>query len=60
MPPRAPLTPISGNIAHRKELTPIQRAEICTAYDWGGSVPEIARRYNVPESMIRTTLKQAP
>jgi len=59
MPQRAPLTPISGNSTRRKELTPIQRAEICTAFEWGGAIPEIAKRFKVPESTIRETIKKA-
>jgi len=52
MPQRTPLGPISGNKAARKELTPLQRAEITTVAAWGVSRREIEEHYNVPKSTV--------
>ena len=52
MPQRTPLGPISGNQTARKELTPLQRAEITTAAAWVVSRREIEEHYNVPKSTV--------
>jgi hypothetical protein len=60
MSQRTPLGPISGNKTTRKELTPLQRAEITTAAAWGVSRRETEKHYNVPNPPFRTPSTRPP
>ena len=54
--PRTPLTPRSGNILKRKELTPYERGRIVGKAEEGASPAEIARCLKIPDSTVRDTI----
>jgi len=58
-PKRKPLGEISGNIPRRKELTPIQRAEIIGASKCSVKPAQIAKDLSVPRTTIYTTIGRA-
>jgi len=58
--PRRALAPISGNIPHRKELTPYDRGVVVGYGLAGVMAPQIAIVLNLPESTVRDTLRNAP
>jgi transposase len=60
MPQRRILGEIDGNRPVRKELTPIQRAQIVGAIDGGASIRETAKRLGFPYSTVRSTVKASP
>ncbi len=57
---RTLLTPISGNSSCRKELTPYERGLIVGRSSRGASTVEIQKEFLVSESIIRSTISQAP
>jgi hypothetical protein len=57
---RIPLGTRSVNIGRGPELSPNTRGKIIGAKDFGGTTTQIGRRYNYPESTIRSTLKLEP
>ena len=60
MPPiRTPLGQISGNSRPKgHELTPIQRAKIVGAAEYGVSLAQIAAQSSLPDSTICYTIQQ--
>jgi transposase len=58
--PRTPLGEISANNRRGFDLTPSLRSRICGARDFGVGIAEIARRYEIPDSTVRSTLQQEP
>jgi transposase len=54
---RIPLGTRSVNVRRGPELSPNTRGKIIGAKDFGGTATQIAKRYNHPESTIRSTLK---
>lgn len=57
---RIPLGTRSVNIRRGPELSPNTRGKIIGAKDFGGTATQIGKRYNYPESTIRSTLKLEP
>lgn len=57
---RTPLGEITPDKVIRKELSVIQRSRIYGAYNAGKDIVEIAELYEIPESVIRDTLKLGP
>ena len=56
--PRTPLSSISSNIDRRKELNPYTRGKIVGAHNAGMPQSQIAITYNVPESIIQSTISR--
>ena len=57
--PRTPLASLDPNSIRRKELSSIQRAQICTAHLFGHKPSEIATVLNHPVPPVKTTLSRA-
>jgi IS30 family transposase len=57
---RSILGPRDLNRDYRQELSPQLRTGIAAYKDAGLSAAEIARRTNLPSSIIKTTLERAP
>jgi transposase len=57
---RQPLGQISGNVSNRKQLTPIERAEIIGASKCGVRPGKIAKDLLVPRTTVYTTIDRAP
>ena len=57
---RLPLGEISGNIKHRKELTPYERAEIIGAAKCGVNPSAISARLSLSRRTVRSTLSREP
>jgi hypothetical protein len=59
LPPRQPMTPISGNRVKNGHLSPSTRTRIVERYNCGFTPTAIALGFNLLDSTVRYTIQQS-